>query len=158
MRLDPPPSDEGPNFSVRGVRPDDSMDAEQQQGRMDQLSLFKGGEAALCPRGDGEAGSRSAPVGERQAPTASEGNRALESDASMEEVPCPTTLRRTAGYGTVRPVVWGDGGREPPSHPILVSVVPECTKKSSPGGRVTGSGGREGTAYVMTTTLLRNRA
>ena len=51
------------------------------------------------------------------------------------KVSCATILRRTAGYGPVRPVVWGDGGREPPSHPMCggpgmgddleVKVLPE---------------------------------
>jgi len=79
---------------VQGDRPDDSMDAEQQQGRGEQLLLFVGGEAALCPSGGGEAGSRSEPVGERQATSASEGNRALETDALMERICAPENLKR----------------------------------------------------------------
>ncbi len=52
------------------------MVAEPREGMTDQLSLF-GERAAVRPLGGGEAGSRFAPTGERQALSASEGNRAL---------------------------------------------------------------------------------
>ncbi len=55
------------------------MDVEQQQGIRDQLPLF-GEEAVMRPSGGGEAGSRSARVGELQASSLSEGNRALVTD------------------------------------------------------------------------------
>lgn len=60
------------------------MDAEQQQGMRDQLPLF-GEEAMVRPLKGGEAGSRSAGVGERQASSVSEGNRALGMDTLMDE-------------------------------------------------------------------------
>jgi len=78
---------------VQGDRPEDSMDAEQQQGMRDQHSLF-GEEASVRPSGGGEAGSRSAPVGERQASSVSEGNRALTTDALMERICEPKNLNR----------------------------------------------------------------
>ena len=55
------------------------MDVEQQQNMADQLWLF-GEEAVVCPLGNGEAGSRSADVGERQTSSVSDGNRALATD------------------------------------------------------------------------------
>ena len=53
-----------------------SVGVEPREGMTDQLSLFEE-EAAVRPLGDVEAGSGSAPTGERQASPASEGNRAL---------------------------------------------------------------------------------
>ena len=70
---------------MRGDGPDDSADVERQEGMTDQLSLF-GGEAVVRPLGGGEAGSGSAPTGERQAAAASEGNRALVTDTLMERI------------------------------------------------------------------------
>jgi len=61
------------------------VDVEQQQGMTDQLSLF-GEEAVVRPMGGGEAGSRSAPDGEQQASSMSDGNRALVKDAVMERI------------------------------------------------------------------------
>ena len=61
------------------------VDVEQQQGMTDQLSLF-GEEAVVRPTGGGEAGSRSAPDGEQQASSMSDGNRALVKDAVMERI------------------------------------------------------------------------
>jgi hypothetical protein len=86
-------SREGPNFIVQGDRPDDSVDVEQQQGVTDQLWLF-GEEAVVRPTGGGEAGSRSAPDGERQASSMSEGNRALVTDTLMERICEPKNLNR----------------------------------------------------------------
>ena len=57
----------------------------------DQLSLF-GEEAVVRHLGGGEAGSRSAPTGERQASWASEGNRALVTDTLMERICEPKNL------------------------------------------------------------------
>ena len=74
-------------------RPDDSMGVEQQEGMTDQLSLFEE-EAAVRPLGGGEAGSGSAPTGERQASAASEGNRALVTDTLMERICEPKNLNR----------------------------------------------------------------
>lgn len=62
------------------------MDVEQQQGTEDQLSLFAGEAAFVRSFAGGKAGSRSAVAGERQASAASEGNRALATDALMEKV------------------------------------------------------------------------
>ena len=70
------------------------MSAEQQQGMGDQLSLFGGREAIVRPSDGGEAGSRSAPVGERQATPVSEGNRALVTDALMERICEPKNLNQ----------------------------------------------------------------
>ena len=67
---------EGRNFLVRGDRPEDSVGVGLREGMTDQLSLF-GERAAVRPLGGGEAGSGSAPTGERRASSASEGNRAL---------------------------------------------------------------------------------
>ena len=86
-------SREGPNFIVQGDRPDDSVDVEQQQGMTDQLWLF-GEEAVVRPTGGGAAGSRSAPDGERQASSMSEGNRALVTDTLMERICEPKNLNR----------------------------------------------------------------
>ncbi len=63
------------------------MDVAPQQGTASQLSLF-GGEVGEVVRsfGGGEAGSRSAPAGERQASSASEGNRALATAYLMERI------------------------------------------------------------------------
>ena len=61
------------------------MDVEQQQDMADQRSLF-GEEAEMCPLAGGEAGSRSADVGERQTSSVSDGNRALATDALMERI------------------------------------------------------------------------
>ena len=61
------------------------MDVEQQQGMTDQRSLL-GAKAVVRPSGGGEAGSQSALVGERQASSMSEGNRALTTDALMERI------------------------------------------------------------------------
>ena len=69
------------------------MDVERQQSMTDQLSLF-GDEAVVRPSGSGEAGSRSTPVGERQATSVSEGNRALAMDTLMERISEPKNLRR----------------------------------------------------------------
>ena len=86
---------EGRNFLVRGDRPDDSVVAEPQKGMTDQLRL------ALCAtREGGEAGSRSAPRGERQASSASEGNRAPVTDTLMERICEPKNLNRA--YRRVR--------------------------------------------------------
>ena len=49
---------------------------------------------------------------------------------SLREVSGATTLRRTAGYGPVCPVVWGDGGREPPSYPMGVPGMPRVWSES----------------------------
>jgi RNA-directed DNA polymerase len=62
------------------------MDVERQQGMADQLSLFGGEEAVVRPSEGGEAGSRSATAGERQASSVSEGNRALTAGLLMERV------------------------------------------------------------------------
>jgi RNA-directed DNA polymerase len=94
MRLDPAPSDEGPNFLVQGADRTTRMDVEQQQGMADQLSLFEGREAAVRPSEGGEAGSRSTAEGERQASPVSEGNRALETDTLMERICEPANLNR----------------------------------------------------------------
>ena len=48
----------------------------------------------MRPLDGGEAGSRSASVGEPQAPAASDGNRALETDALMERICEPANLNR----------------------------------------------------------------
>lgn len=69
------------------------MDAEQQKGMTDQLPLF-GEEAVVRPLKGGEAGSRSARVGERQASSVSEGNRALATDTLMERICEPKNLNR----------------------------------------------------------------
>jgi RNA-directed DNA polymerase len=61
------------------------MDAEQQQGTRDQLPLF-GEEAVVRPLAGGEAGSRSAGVGEQQASSVPDGNRALATDTLMERI------------------------------------------------------------------------
>lgn len=61
------------------------MDAEQQQGMTDQLSLF-GEEAVMRPSGNGKAASRPGRGGERQAWSVSEGNRALTTDTLMERI------------------------------------------------------------------------
>ena len=74
-----------------GDRPDDSVDVESREGMTDQLSLF-GEEAVVRHLGGGEAGSRSAPTGERQASWASEGNRALVTDTLMERICEPKNL------------------------------------------------------------------
>jgi RNA-directed DNA polymerase len=62
------------------------MGVEQQKGTEDQLSLFTGGAAFVRSFVCGDAGSGTAAGGERQANTASEGNRALATDALMEKV------------------------------------------------------------------------
>ena len=62
------------------------MGVEQQQGTQDQLSLFAGEVAFVRFFAGGEAGSESAAAGERQAPAALDGNRALATDALMEKV------------------------------------------------------------------------
>ena len=67
------------------------MDVESREGMTDQLSLF-GEEAVVRHLGGGEAGSRSAPTGERQASSASEGNRALVTDTLMERICEPKNL------------------------------------------------------------------
>ena len=59
----------------------------------DELSLF-GEEAGWRPLGGGETGSGSAPIGERQAWSASEGNRALVTDTLMERICEPKNLNR----------------------------------------------------------------
>ena len=48
----------------------------------------------MRPLGGGEAGSRSAPTGERQASSASEGNRALVTDTLMERIRDRKNLNR----------------------------------------------------------------
>ena len=74
---------------MRGDRPDDSVVAEPREGMTDQLWL------ALCATWDGgEAGSRSVPRGERQASSASEGNRAPVTDTLMERICEPKNLNR----------------------------------------------------------------
>jgi RNA-directed DNA polymerase len=70
------------------------MDVERQQGMAEQFLLSGGREALMRPLDGGEAGSRSAPVGESQAPAASERNRALETDALMERICEPANLNR----------------------------------------------------------------
>ena len=70
---------------MRGDGPDDSVGVEPREGMTDQLSLF-GERAAVRPLGGGEAGSGSAPTGERQAAASSEGNRALVTDTLMERI------------------------------------------------------------------------
>ena len=70
------------------------MGAERQQGMVEQLALFGGRDAHARPLDGGEAGSRSAPVGEQQASAVSEGNRALETDALMERICEPANLNR----------------------------------------------------------------
>lgn len=62
------------------------MGVEQQQGTAYQLSLFGGGVEVVRFFAGGEAGSGSAAAGERQAPAALDGNRALATDALMEKV------------------------------------------------------------------------
>ena len=62
------------------------MNVEPQQSRTDQLSLFGEEKAALRPSQDGEAGSQSVGIGERQASPLSEGNRALETEPLMERI------------------------------------------------------------------------
>jgi RNA-directed DNA polymerase len=62
------------------------MGVEQQQGTDDQLSLFAGAAAFERSFAGGEGGNGTAAAGERQATTASEGNRALATDALMEKV------------------------------------------------------------------------
>ena len=79
---------------VQGADRTTRMDVERQKGRAEQLSLLGGGEAAVRPLDGGEAGSRSAPVEERQASAVSEGNRALETDALMERICEPENLNR----------------------------------------------------------------
>ena len=54
------------------------------------------------------------------------------------KVSCATILRRTAGYGPVRPVVWGDGGREPPSHPMCARHALCLEQESLTDGGSTG--------------------
>ena len=54
------------------------------------------------------------------------------------KVSCATILRRTAGYGPVRPVVWGDGGREPPSHPMCARHALCLERESLTDGGSTG--------------------
>ena len=60
-----------------------------------------------------------------------------------------TTLRRTAGYGPVYPVVWGDGGRESPSHPTpdimaMIRSSPVPGRREVHDGQRTGPQGRGG--------------
>jgi RNA-directed DNA polymerase len=62
------------------------MGVEQQQGTAYQLSLFAGEVEVVRSFAGGEAGSGSAAAGERQAPAALDGNRALATDALMEKV------------------------------------------------------------------------
>lgn len=69
------------------------MDVEPQQDMTDQRSILGAG-AGVCPLGSGEAGSRSAVVGERQASSVSEGNRALTTDTLMERICEPKNLNR----------------------------------------------------------------
>ena len=78
---------------MQGDRPDDSVGVEPREGMTDQLSLF-GERAAVRLLGRGEAGSRSAPTGERQASSASERNRALVTDTLMERICEPKNLNR----------------------------------------------------------------
>ena len=66
------------------------------------------------PLGGGEAGSRSAPTGERQASSASAGNRA----PALRGVQRYSTEENRRIRDPVRPVRVGDGGRESPSYPI----------------------------------------
>ena len=61
---------------MQGDRPDDSTDVERQQGMRERLSRL-GEEAKIRPLETGEAGGRPGRVGERQAASVSEGNRAL---------------------------------------------------------------------------------
>lgn len=75
---------------------------ERQQGMRDQLSPF-GEEAMVRPLEGGEAGSRSAPTGERQASSVSEGNRALVTDTLMERV-CEAKNRTPQG-GPLSPLL-----------------------------------------------------
>ena len=70
---------------MQGDRPDDSMDVERQQDMTDQRTQF-GAEAEVSPLGNGEAGSRSVPVGERQTSSVSKGNRALATETLMERI------------------------------------------------------------------------
>src|SRR4028119_311116 len=62
------------------------MDVAPQQGTAYQLSLFGGEGEVVRSFGGGEGGSRSAPAGERQASTASEGYRALATAYLMERI------------------------------------------------------------------------
>jgi len=62
------------------------MNAEPQQGRAEQLSLFGATEARVRPSGGGEAGSRSALAGERQASPVLERNRALVTESLLERI------------------------------------------------------------------------
>ncbi len=61
------------------------MDVERQQDMTDQRTQF-GAEAEVSPLGNGEAGSRSVPVGERQTSSVSKGNRALATETLMERI------------------------------------------------------------------------
>jgi RNA-directed DNA polymerase len=70
------------------------MSVKRQKGRGEQLPLFGGELAALHHSDGGKAGSRSAPEEEPQALAASEGNRALETDALMERICEPANLNR----------------------------------------------------------------
>ena len=92
----------------------------------DQLSLWERDlEQAGCTLAEAEKPEavdlRPQGSGKRRLVASAEGNRALA--PVVQRAVSSATERyhlqgRTAGYGPVRPVVWEDGGREPPSYPI----------------------------------------